>query len=452
MSYKVAIETFGCRLNQAESSIFIRQFVDQGYQWVARSDDADLCIIHTCTLTSQATSKCRRLIRSIIRRNPDACIAAVGCYAQTGADELAEIEGLDYIVGTSDKMRLPEIISSPAKLCTPVIVRQRAAGERFKIDAAGVYPLHTRANLKVQEGCNFVCSFCIIPKSRGPARSRDFDDILREARVLVAEGHRELVVTGINVGTYEDRGRTLADVVDALQTIEDLDRIRMSSIEPTTIEDRMIDRMAVGSKVCPYLHIPLQSGDDHTLERMRRKYTSREYRKYIDCVLERVPEIGLGTDVIVGFPGEDDRAFRRTVRLVDEIPFNNIHVFSFSARAGTGAHRMDNAVPAGVIAERSKILHQLAGQKKRAFYRSQRGRVLRVLFEERDSAGRFVGFSDNYVKVGVRTDHDLSNRLGRVRVTDVIDRGPNRLPLAVGKLVRRGERDIGSRANASSAP
>ena len=435
MSYKVAIETFGCRLNQAESSIFVRQFTERGYEWVAESDDAALCIINTCTLTSQATSKCRRRIRSIIRRNPDACVVAVGCYPQTGVDDLREIEGLDYIVGTSDKMRLPEIIPSPAKLPEPMVVRHRAARERFEIDTAGFYPVHTRANLKVQEGCNFVCSFCIIPKSRGPARSRHFDDIIREARVLVSEGHRELIITGINVGTYEDRGRTLADVVDALQTLDGLDRIRLSSIEPTTIETRLIDRMTEGGKVCPYLHIPLQSGDDGILGKMRRRYTSEKFREFIDHVFERVPDIGLGTDVIVGFPGEDDDAFDSTYRLIEDLPFNNIHVFSFSAREGTGAHRMSDRVPGSVIAERSRVLHRLADAKKRGFYESQTGRVLRVLFEERNTDGRFVGFSDNYVKVGVMADRDLSNRIGDVRVTGVIDRGEHRPSLAIGELL-----------------
>jgi len=442
MSYKIAIETFGCRLNQAESSIFVRQFTDRGYDWVARSDEADLCIINTCTLTSQATSKCRRLIRSIIRRNPNVCIAAVGCYAQTGTDELRGIEGLDYIVGTSDKMRLPEIISSPTKLPEPMVVRHRAVRERFAIDAAGFYPVHTRANLKVQEGCSFVCSFCIIPRSRGPARSRDFDDILREAGVLVSEGHRELIITGINVGTYEDRGRTLADVIRELESFDGLDRIRLSSIEPTTIEPTIIDRMTESTKVCPYLHIPLQSGDDGILERMRRKYTSDEFSVFIDDVLGRVGDVGLGTDVIVGFPGEDDAAFRRTYRLIEQIPFNNIHVFSFSARQGTGAFQMGNQVPGDVIAERSRILHRLADQKKKAFYERQIGNELRVLFEERDATGRFVGFSDNYVKVGVATNEDLSNCVRRVRVNDVLDRGKNRLPLAIGEIARATEDDV----------
>ena len=434
MSYKVSVETFGCRLNQAESAVFVRQFTDLGYEWVPRSDDADLCIINTCTLTSQAAAKCRRLVRSIIRRNPDACIAAVGCYAQTGSDELKEIEGLDYVIGTPDKMRLPEIIQSPAKLPEPLVVRNRAAREGFRIDTPGSYPLHTRANLKVQEGCNFVCSFCIIPKSRGPARSREFEDIIREAHVLVGEGHRELVITGVNVGTYEDRGRTLVDVVDALEKISGLERIRMSSIEPTTIEARLIDRMVEGSKMCPYLHIPMQSGDDGILKRMRRRYTTKEFKSDLATAIGRVSGLGLGTDVIVGFPGESDEAFLQTVHMVESIPFNNVHVFSFSAREGTGAAVMSDHIPGDVIAERSRILHRVAEEKKREFYAGQIGRELRVLFEQRDTSGCFVGFSDNYVRVGVESDRDLSNCLETVSVERVVAR-TDRPPLAAGRLV-----------------
>ena len=435
MQYKVAFETLGCRLNQAESAVFARQFIERGYRYVADSAHADLCIINTCTLTTQATAKCRRLVRSIVARNPDACIAAVGCYAQTGAEELQGIAGIDYIVGTADKMRLPEIIPEPVKLPEPVVVKGKVARAHFTIDGAGYYPLHTRANLKVQEGCNFVCSFCIIPRSRGPARSRDFEDIIREAGVLVAEGHREVIITGVNVGTYDDRGRTLADVVGALSELEGLERIRLSSIEPTTIEPRLIQRMAQGGKLCPYLHIPLQSGDDDVLRRMRRRYTAAEYVDFIEDVVARVPHVGLGTDVIVGMPGEDDSAFDNTCRLVERVPYTNIHVFSFSAREGTGAWGMTDRVPGDVIAGRSRKLHMLADRKKKTFYNAYCGRTLRVLFEEKESTGRYVGFSDNYVKVAVEADADLANRLGRVRITGTLAAEVGKPLVAVGSLI-----------------
>jgi threonylcarbamoyladenosine tRNA methylthiotransferase MtaB len=332
---------------------------------------------------------------------------------------LKTIEGLDYIVGTADKMRLAEIIAEPVKLPEPAVVWKPAAREHFTVDAVGYYPAHTRANLKVQEGCSFVCSYCIIPKSRGPARSRDFDDCIREARSLVEEGHREIIVTGVNVGTYDDRGRTLSDLVERLSEVSGLDRIRLSSIEPTTIEDRIVDRMAAGEKLCPYLHLPLQSGDDRVLERMRRKYTAAEYLDFVDRIRARVEGVAFGTDVIVGFPGEDEAAFENTCRVVESLPYANIHVFSFSAREGTGAYGMSDRVSGGVIAARSRKLHAIADKKKREFYAAQRGKTLRVLFEERAASGHWVGFSDHYVKVGVESGEDLSNAMGLVEIESI---------------------------------
>jgi threonylcarbamoyladenosine tRNA methylthiotransferase MtaB len=455
--FKVAFETLGCRLNQAETAVFTRQFIARGYTLVDDAEEADVCVVNTCTLTHQATSKCRRTIRSIIRRNPDACIAAVGCYSQTNVEELKAIEGLDYIVGTADKMRLAEIIAEPVKLPEPAVVWKPAAREHFTIDGVGYYPSHTRANLKVQEGCSFVCSYCIIPKSRGPARSRDFDDCVREALVLVEEGHREIIVTGVNVGTYNDRGRTLADLVDRLSEVDGLDRIRLSSIEPTTIEERIIDRMADGGKLCPYLHLPLQSGDDHVLERMRRKYTVADYLAFVDRVRERVDGAAFGTDVIVGFPGEDEAAFENTCGIVESLPYANIHVFSFSAREGTGAHGMSDRLTGGEIAARSKRLHAIADEKKLEFYASQKGRVLRVLFEERAASGHWVGFSDHYVKVGVESTEDLSNRIGLVDINSIrTPREGDPTPLlAIGARVLRPSTahcsDAGPETDAESA-
>ena len=435
--FTVAFETLGCRLNQAETALFARQFLSGGYRLADDTATADLCIINTCTLTHHATSKCRRLIRSIIRRNPGACVAAVGCYSQTSVDELKTIPGLDYIIGTADKMRLHEIIPEPVKLPEPKVVHKPAAREHFRIDSVGYYPARTRANLKIQEGCSFVCSFCIVPKSRGPARSRDFDDIMREARALVSEGQREIVITGVNVGTYNGRGRLLSDVVDGLESIEDLDRIRLSSIEPTTIAGTLVDRMTPRGKLCPYLHIPLQSGDDRVLARMRRRYTVADYLEFIGGVRSRLPGIGLGTDVMVGFPGEDEEAFEATCRVVESIPLVNVHVFGFSARQGTGAWGMPDRVPGGEIARRSRLLHGIVERKKRELYSQQKGRFLRVLFEERVPGGYFVGFSDDYIKVGVPTESDLSNRLGVVEVTGIVTPAKDHhVPLlAVGKLV-----------------
>ncbi len=435
MKYKVAFETLGCRLNQAETATLHRGFLDQGCEIIDKSLEADLCVINTCALTSQAASKCRRKVRSIVKHNPGACVAVVGCYAQTDLEVLRAIEGIDYIVGTADKLRLPDIISWPAKLPEAMVVHGRTVRERFTIPGAGYYPFHTRANLKIQEGGDFVCSFCIVPRSRGPARSREFKDIIREAGELVLSGHRELVLTGVNMGTYRDGRRGLSDLVHALSDIDGLERIRLSSIEPTTIEPALIDAMAGSSKLCRYLHVPAQSGDDGILERMRRHYTAGEYVSFVRSLLDRIPEIGLGTDIMVGFPGESEEAFGRSQALIEELPFTHIHVFSFSARPRTAAWSYKDKVPSAVITERSAVMHELADRKKRDYYQRQKGKTIEVLFEEREPGGRFIGFSDNYVKIGVETLEDLSNRIGLVRITGIVQADDSAPVLAVGELV-----------------
>jgi len=418
--HRVVFETMGCRLNQAETAILQSRFVEKGYALTNDPAQADLFVLHTCTLTTQATAKCRRRLRHVIRQNPAACIAAIGCYAQTDADELARVEGIDYVIGTADKLRLADIILTPARQAQPVVMTGRTTPAAFTIEGAGYDPLHTRANLKIQEGCDFVCAFCIIPRSRGRARSRDFADLVREARTLAGLGHREVVLTGVNIGTYRDNGRTLVDVIRALEDIDGLDRIRISSIEPTTIEEGVIDLMAAGGKLCPYLHVPLQSGDDAVLASMRRRYNTAEYRRFLRDALERVPGVMFGTDVIVGFPGEDEAAFRRSCDIVREFPFVNVHVFSFSARPRTSAFAMKGRIAPAEIRRRRDHLQRLSQLRRRAVYQSMVGRELRVLFERPVPDGTSSGFSDEYVRVTVRTEAGITNAMLSVRVTDIV--------------------------------
>jgi threonylcarbamoyladenosine tRNA methylthiotransferase MtaB len=417
--YKVAFETLGCRLNQAETALLQDRFLARGYALASAPEDADLYVLHTCTLTSEATAKCRRRLRSVVRRNPDTCIAAIGCYAQTDAEALAAIDGVDFVVGTADKLRLADIIPIPVKLPHATVLNAPAPSRAFTIEGAGRYPSRTRAHLKVQEGCDFVCAFCIIPRSRGRARSRELADVVREARALAAAGHREVVVTGVNVGTYRDGAYTLTDVVKALTDVEGLERIRLSSIEPTTIDGALLDEMARGGKLCAYLHVPVQSGDRDVLARMRRRYDAAEYERFMRDALERVPGLGLGTDVMVGFPGESDAAFERTCALVWSLPFVNVHVFSFSARPRTSAFEMADRVPPAEIRCRSAKLRRLAAARRHESYRSYVGRSVRVLFEETTADGMLAGFSDQYVRVKARSDTDRRGRTAGVVVTGV---------------------------------
>ena len=355
-----------------------------------------------------------------------------GCYAQSGLDALREIPGVDMIVGTEFKDTFPDYLDRPRKLPEPVVLHSaRISRQEFEVPATGRYD-STRANLKVQDGCDFFCAFCIIPYTRGRERSRRFEDLVREAEELAEGGYQELVLTGVNIGRYRSGGRTLADVARRLEDIPDVRRIRITSIEPTTVENRLIERMAERGKLCRYLHLPLQSGDDGVLAGMGRRYSAREYRKFVHGAVETVPGLGLGTDVIVGFPGETDAAFRRTCDFLEEMPFAYYHVFSYSSRAGTRAAGLTGHLPPEVIGERSRTLRELSDRRKEAFARRHLGKQVEVLFEQEDRAGRWTGLTDSYLRVGVVSPEPLENRIRSVRINRVAADPPG---LAIGTLI-----------------
>jgi threonylcarbamoyladenosine tRNA methylthiotransferase MtaB len=430
---RASFYTLGCRLNQAETASISATFAARGYTIVDFGEETDVCVINTCSVTEGAEAKCRQAVRAVLRRSPEAYVTVTGCYAQVGVEALKRIEGLDLIVGTEAKMRLAELIERPEKQGVPQVVHSpKISREAFTLDVVGNYSGQTRANLKIQDGCNFACAFCIIPFTRGGARSRPLPDIVREAHGLVAHGHREIVLTGVNVGTYCHDGHDLLDVVQALESVAELERLRISSIEPTTISDSLVDWMASSSKLCSYLHVPIQSGDDQVLRDMKRKYTSAEFVAFIERVATRVPDIGLGTDVMVGFPGEDEAAFTRTRSLLADLPLAYFHVFSYSERPHTYARRYTDHVPPPVVQQRSRVLRELSGRKKAAFYRNFDGRTLRVLFERREKSGRYTGFTDNYIKVGVSTQAEMANELLPVRLDGMAD------GMALGALIADG--------------
>ncbi len=418
---KASFYTLGCRLNQAETALISDAFRQRGYRVVEFGEPADVCVINTCTVTEQADAKCRQLVRQVLRRSPDAFVAVVGCYAQMGAEALRQIEGVDLIVGTEEKMRVADFIDVPQKLPEPIVRRDRIARTPFTLASVGNYEHATRANLKIQDGCDFMCSFCVIPFARGRARSRAFWDIQREALALVERGHKELVLTGVNLGTYAFEGKTLLDVIRMLERIDGLERIRISSIEPTTIPDDLVAHMAGSEKLCKHFHIPLQSGDDGILQNMRRLYSVAEYVAFLEQVQRRVPNVCLGTDVMVGFPGEGEAEFENTRKLLQELPFAYFHVFTFSEREGTAALKLPGRVDPQTRKARSRLLRALSQEKRRRYYRQHLGRTLRVLMEERDEAGRFQGHTDNYVKVAAPSATDLTNRFVDVAVNRLED-------------------------------
>lgn len=426
---RASLHTIGCRLNQAETAVLGDQLRSRGFELVEFGQETDLFVLNTCSVTESAEADCRTLIRKIRRTSPDAFVAVTGCYAQTGTDALRKMEGIDLIVGTQHKMDLPRHITSLERRPAPDVLHTRTIGrDNFTIEGVGEYE-ETRANLKVQDGCNFMCSFCLIPFSRGHERSRRMDDVVREAEGLVARGHRELVVTGVNVGRYADDGRSLADVVRSLEALPGLDRVRISSIEPTTISDELLEIMAGPSKLCRYLHVPLQSGDAGILRAMNRRYTAAEYVAFIEKAARTVPDLGLGTDLMVGFPGETDAAFANTRALAADLPFSYFHVFSYSPRQGTASLRLPGAVPSQTVKARSAHLCALSRAKRLSFYHRYVGRTVPVLFEARNRDGLFTGLTENYIRVSVTADDDLGNQIRSVRLDGAMD------GLALGTVV-----------------
>ncbi len=418
---KAALHTLGCRLNQAETAIIATALKERGYEIVPFGEKADLTVINTCTVTEQADAKCRQAVRQSVRKNPDTFVAVVGCYAQMAVDTIREIKGVDLIIGNEHKLKLHDFLDENLqKNGQPTIIHSpKISREEFVIESIGLYDTHTRANLKIQDGCNFVCSFCIIAKARGPARSRKFDDIMDEAKKLVEMGYREIVLTGVNIGTYIQDGHRFLDVLQALEKIEGLERIRISSIEPTTVDRNLIDYMADSEKVCRHLHIPLQSGDDAILESMRRKHTADDFREIVEYAAHKIPGIGLGTDIMVGYPTESEQQFINTKKLVTDLPISYFHVFTYSDRKGTGSYKLKPKVEHAVKKERARIMLEVGQRKKTAFYQSFIGQTVDVLFEEQHN-GFWEGFSDNYIRVQVESDRDLKNTLRRVTLQRVV--------------------------------
>lgn len=426
--YRASFTTLGCRLNQTESALLAGAFRSKGYEIVTWGTPCDLVVVNTCSVTEQGEARCRNVIRQALRRSPQAFVVVTGCYAQVGLEALRRIPGVDMVVGTEYKDKFPAFIDRPRKLEEPVVLHSRLIDDAdFEIEGVGEY-LTTRANVKVQDGCDFFCSFCIIPFTRGRERSRRLEDVVREAQALAEHGHQEIVLTGVNIGRYRNEGRTFFGLVRALEGVEGLRRIRITSIEPTTIEPSLVSHMARSAKLCHYLHVPVQSGDDAVLERMNRRYSTAEYRAFVEDVAVRVPDVGLGTDVIVGFPGETGERFERTYAFLESLPLTYFHVFSYSKRYGTKAARQEGHVPPEIIKERSRRLRDLSIRKRRRFASRYLGREVEVLFEQRDKAGLWTGLTDNYLRVGAVSSGSLKNRFARVFIREVRD------DLAVGEV------------------
>lgn len=422
----VAFYTLGCKVNFYDTEAIWQLFKNEGYEQVDfETKTADVYLINTCTVTNTGDKKSRQIIRRAIRRNPDAIIAVTGCYAQTSPTEILEIPGVDLVVGTQDREKLMDFVTQVQKDRQPVnAVRNIMKTRQFEELDVPDFADRTRAFLKIQEGCNNFCTFCIIPWSRGLSRSRDAESVINQAKQLAAAGYKEIVLTGIHTGGYGDdlENYTLSNLLQDLDKVDNLERIRISSIEASQIDDKMIDIFNQSSKMCRHLHIPLQAGDDTVLKRMRRKYTTEEFAVKIQKLKQAMPGLAITTDVIVGFPGETDEQFEAGYKFMEELGFSEMHVFPYSQRTGTPAARMEDQVDEEVKNERVHKLIELSERMQLDYARNNVGKVLEVI-PERDykgapGTGKLMGYSDNYIQVVFEGSESLIGQLCRVHITE----------------------------------
>lgn len=410
------MHALGCRLNQYEAVEMEGRLKSSGYDIVSFGEEADLGVINTCTVTNEADSKSRNVIRRFIRKNPQALTVVVGCYSQVNANRIAMIDGVDYIIGNHDKMNFLNYLGDE-KPEVPVIIRERISREDFSIGFVGEPKFEQRANLKIQDGCDFMCSFCIIPFSRGRARSREINDLLDEANRMITNGVREIILTGVNLGTYHSGGVNFLGLIEKLASLEGLDRIRISSIEPTTIPTELFQWMADDQHpLTPYLHIPLQAGCNSVLKNMKRRYGIEEMLDFFNSAKMEIPKLCIGTDLMVGFPGESEKDFLETSNFFTHSPLSYCHVFTFSERSGTPASKMKNQVPMDLRRKRSAQLRRLSSSKRMDFHKGQEGNLETVLIEN-PKDNYFTGYTPNYTRVIVENaGHDISNQLVQVRL------------------------------------
>ena len=415
---RVALHTLGCRLNSSETGSIAQGFKDRGYDIVEFGEQADVVFINTCTVTDAADSTCRNLIRKAHGSSPEGKIVVAGCYAQMEPERIAGMQGVDLVLGNSEKYKVFEYLDEEKENAIHIDKSWQFYGA-----ATTTADSHTRAFLKIQDGCNYVCSFCIIPFARGRSRAISVQDAVIEAKKLVSQGFKEIVLTGVNIGEYEQAsGEKLHDLVAQVLAVEGLERFRLSSVEPNTITDELIEVLKSSPKVLDHFHIPLQSGDDEILKAMRRKYTVADYKKVIGKIMAAFPNAGIGADVIVGFPGETKEQFENTFNLLKELPMTHFHVFPYSKRKNTTASKMDNHIHSTEKKNRVKTLNMFGDAKLNMFSEDQIGKRTKVLFERRNKAGHFEGYSSNYVRVQVVTDQELSN-VERVVLITGMDNG-----------------------------
>ena len=421
---KAAIHTLGCRVNHYESEAIGEMMVKAGYELVSFSEKADCYIINTCTVTGMSDRKSRQIIRRAKQLNPDCVVVVTGCYAQTAPDDVLKIDSVNLVVGTNDRKKIPELVekAKSERICTVGDIMEVREFEELNVET---YFERTRAFLKIQDGCNQYCSYCIIPYARGRVRSRRKENVLSEVKRLAENGYKEFVLSGIHVASYgKDLGDTdLLDIVKSVHEIEGVERIRIGSIEPSVITDEFAYELSKLPKFCPHFHISLQSGCDNTLKRMNRKYTADEYMKSVEAVRKHFENPGISTDVMVGFSGETEADFEASCNFVEKVAFSKLHVFPYSVRRGTRAEGFDGVVPNEEKNRRCSKMIEIGEKSTGEFLTDQIGRYANVLFEQPCGDGYYEGFTENYAKVYKKSDMDLSGEIIRVKITGLHNGG-----------------------------
>ena len=426
---KVAFYTLGCKLNFSETSTIARNFVSEGFKRVDFEEAADIYVINTCSVTDNADNRFKSIVKNALKKNDNAFLIAVGCYAQLKPEELAAVDGVDLVLGATEKFNVTSYINDLTKNNIGEIHSCEISDADFYV---GSYSIggRTRAFLKVQDGCDYKCTYCTIPLARGISRSDTLENVINNAKEISSKGIKEIVLTGVNIGDYgkgefgnKTHEHTFLDLIKKLDTIDGIHRMRISSIEPNLLKDETIDFVSKSNSFVPHFHIPLQSGSDELLKKMKRRYLTKTYTNRVLRIKETMPNACIGVDVIVGFPGETDELFLETYNYLSEMNISYLHVFTYSERPNTEAVSMNGIVPKKTRAKRSKMLRGLSAKKRRAFYESQLGNTLTVLFENDNKEGYINGFTENYVKVKTPWNPELINSLKKITLTEIDEDG-----------------------------
>ncbi len=426
---KVAFYTLGCKLNFSETSTIARSFNDEGFDRVDFSEKADMYVINTCSVTENADRRFKDIVKQAQKRNSDAFIAAVGCYAQLKPQELADVNGVDLVLGATEKFRITDYINDLAKNDFGEVHSCEIKDADFYVGSYSIGD-RTRAFLKVQDGCDYVCTFCTIPLARGISRSEALDKVLINAKEISDQGIKEIVLTGVNIGDYgkgefgnKKHQHTFLELIQELDDVDGIERVRISSIEPNLLKNEIIQFVSSSKVFVPHFHIPLQSGSNELLRLMKRRYKRELYVEKVNEIKKYMPDACIGVDVIIGFPGETDELFLETYHFLNELDISYLHVFTYSERENTPAASMEGIVPLNIRKKRSKMLRGLSVKKRRSFYESQLNTLHTVLFEGENKKGYILGFTENYVKIKHPWNPELVNTTREVLLTEIDDDG-----------------------------